>query len=55
MTRDRFDEVLKAAGIANAAARDAIWRSRPTDDLVESALTRAARAALQDFPEAGKE
>lgn len=55
MIRERFDKVLKAAGVANAAARDALWRTRPSDDLNEAALTYAATEALKEFPEAGIE
>lgn len=55
MTKERFIEVLKAAGIVNEHALEALWDTRPTDDLVEVALTAAAKDILVDFPRAGIE
>ncbi|GEM_PF-7047081 len=50
MNKERFSKVLAEAGVLNQEMVNALWESRPTNNLNERALENAAKRTKEQFP-----
>lgn len=55
MGRKEFDRILQSEGLESQRLRDIIWRERPSDDLDELRLRKAARWFKRTYPQACRE